>query len=195
MASVVSTAGTTSTPHACAERTAHLEKVFNQLGSLMSMLQDLGKEASAACIDGKIKLQTAELQELEYVRQKAWINECAAVADKLARIQELEQLGKKSVCHVEEHAWQQASGEAVEQGIEEKHRKTPSSKTSKQCTACRSSTWSRGPRVRRRVNPRLRASGTWSMDASVSTSSSWRSDGSCRGRNRVAGCTMAGLHG
>ena len=84
-ASVVSTAETTSTPHASAERTAHLEKVVNLLGSLMSTLQDLWNEALAAGIDGKIKLQAAELQELEDARQRAWINECAAVTDKLAR--------------------------------------------------------------------------------------------------------------
>ena len=77
----------------------------------------------ATGIDGKIKLQAAELQELEDARQRAWINECAAaVADKLARIQEPEQLGEKSVCHVEEDAWQEASSEAGEQGIEEKCR-------------------------------------------------------------------------
>ena len=104
------------------ERTANLEKVVSWPGSLIYTLQDLCNEASAAGIDGKIKLQAAELQELEDVRQKAWIFECAAVADKLARIQEPEPLGEKSVCHVEEDAWQQASSEAVEQGIEEKHR-------------------------------------------------------------------------
>ena len=83
-ASVVSTAGTTSTRHASAEGTAHLEKLVSQLLSLMSTLQDCWKEALAAGIDGKIKLQAAELQELEDARQKAWINECAAVTDKLA---------------------------------------------------------------------------------------------------------------
>ena len=67
-ASVVSTAGTTSTPHASAERTAHLEKVFSQLVSLMSTLQDFWNEALAAGIDGNIKLQAAELQELEDAR-------------------------------------------------------------------------------------------------------------------------------
>ena len=67
-------------------------------------------------------MQAAELQELEDVRQKAWMNECAAVIDKLARMQELEQLGEMSVCHVEEDAWRQASSDAAEQGIEEKHR-------------------------------------------------------------------------
>ena len=67
-------------------------------------------------------MQAAELQELEDARQRAWINECAAVTDKLAHIQELEQLEEMSVCHVEEDAWQEASSEAGEQGIEEKHR-------------------------------------------------------------------------
>ena len=86
----------------------------------MSTLQDCWNEALAAGIDGKIKLHAAELQELEDVRQIAWINECAAVADKLARIQEPEQLGEKFVCHVED-AWQLASSEAVEQDIEAKH--------------------------------------------------------------------------
>ena len=110
-ASVVRTAETTLTPHASAERTAHLEKVVSRLACLMSTLQDLWNEASAAGIDGKIKLQAAELQELEDARRKAWINECAAVADKVARVQE------KFVCHAEEDAWEQASSEAVEQGI------------------------------------------------------------------------------
>ena len=68
-ASVVSTAETTSTPHANAERTAHLEKVFSLLGSLTSTLQDFWSEALAACID-KVKLQAAELQELEDARQR-----------------------------------------------------------------------------------------------------------------------------
>ena len=44
------------------------------------------------------------------------------MADKLARIQEPGHLGEKSVCRAEEDAWKQASCEAVEQGIEEKHR-------------------------------------------------------------------------
>ena len=97
--------------------------MFRQLGSLISTLQEYWNEALATGIDGKIKLQAAELQELEDARQRAWINECAAaVADKLARIQEPEQLGEKSVCHVEENAWQEASSEAGEQGIEEKRR-------------------------------------------------------------------------
>ena len=52
-ASAVSTAGTTSTPHASAERTAHLDKVFSQLGSLMFTLQDFWNEALAAGIDGQ----------------------------------------------------------------------------------------------------------------------------------------------
>ena len=120
---MVSTAETTSMPHASAERTAHLEKkVVSRLGSLMSTLQDFRKEALAAGIDVKIKLQAAELQELEDARQSAWINECAAVTDKLATIRELEELEEMSVCHVEEDAWQEASSEAGEQGIEEKHR-------------------------------------------------------------------------
>ena len=100
----------------------------------------------AAGIDGKIKLQAVELPELEDARQKAWMNECAAVTDKLARMQEPEQLGEKSVCHVEEDAWQLSR-----RSTETK----PSSKTSKRSTACRGSTWLREPRVRRRVNPRL----------------------------------------
>ena len=119
---MVSTVETTSTPHASAERTAHLEKVFSLLWSLMSTLQDFRNEALAAGIDGKIKLQTAELQELKDARQRAWISEFAAVTDKLARIQEPEQLEEMSVCHVEEDARQEASSEAGEQGIEEKHR-------------------------------------------------------------------------
>ena len=53
---MVSTAGTTSTPHARAERLAHLEKVFTRLRSLMSTLQDFWNEALAAGIDGKIKM-------------------------------------------------------------------------------------------------------------------------------------------
>ena len=57
----------------------------------MSTLQEFLNETLAAGIDGMIKLQAAELQELEDARQKAWINECAAVTDKLARIQEPEQ--------------------------------------------------------------------------------------------------------
>ena len=57
---MVSTAGTTSTPHASAERTAHPEKVFSQLGSLMSTLQDFWNEDLAAGTDGMIKLQAAE---------------------------------------------------------------------------------------------------------------------------------------
>ena len=44
------------------------------------------------------------------------------MTNKLAHIQELEQLEEMSVCHVEEDAWQEASSEAGEQGIEEKHR-------------------------------------------------------------------------
>ena len=40
-ASVVSTSDTTLTPHASAERTAHLDQVVSHLGSLMSTLQDL----------------------------------------------------------------------------------------------------------------------------------------------------------
>ena len=56
-ASVVSTAETTSTLHASAERTAHLEKVVSRQGSLMSTVEDLWNEALAAGIDGKIKLQ------------------------------------------------------------------------------------------------------------------------------------------
>ena len=67
----------------------------------MSTFQDFWNEALAAGIDGKIKLQAAELQELEDVRKKARMKEC-------------EQLGEKSVCHEEE--------EAVEQGIEDQHR-------------------------------------------------------------------------
>ena len=120
-ASVESTARTTWTPHAIAERTAHLEKVFSQLVSLMSTLQDFCNEALAAGIDGKIKLQAADLQELEDARQKAW-KTSAAVTDKLAHTQEPEQFEETSVCHVEEDAWQEASSEAGEQGIEEKHR-------------------------------------------------------------------------
>ena len=89
-ASVVSTAGTTLTPHASAERTAYLEKFVSQSGSLMSALQDLLNEALAAGVDGQIKRQAAELQELEDARQKEWVNECAAVTDKLAHIREPE---------------------------------------------------------------------------------------------------------
>ena len=68
-------------------------------------------------------MQAAELHELEDARQKALINECAAVADKLARIQEPEQLEEMSACHVEEDAWQEANSEAgtVEQGTEAKY--------------------------------------------------------------------------
>ena len=88
----------------------------------MSTLQDFWNEAWAAGIDGKIKLQAAELQELEDVRQKVWINECATVAGKPARMQEPEQLEDMSVCHVQEDAWQEASSEDGEQGIEERHR-------------------------------------------------------------------------
>ena len=120
--SVVSIAGTTSTPHVSAERTAHLDKVFSRLGSLMSTLQDFWNEALAAGIDGKIKLQAAELQEIEDARQKAWINECAALTDKLAHVQEPEQLEEMSVCHVKEDAWQESSSEAGEHGFEGKHR-------------------------------------------------------------------------
>ena len=69
-ASVISTAGTTSTPHTSAERTAHLEKVFSQLGSLMSTLQEFWNEALAAGIDDKIKLQATDLLELEDARQR-----------------------------------------------------------------------------------------------------------------------------
>ena len=68
--SVVSTTEPTSTPHASADRTAQREKVFSLLGSLMSTLQDFWNEALAAGIDGKIKLQAAELQELEDARQR-----------------------------------------------------------------------------------------------------------------------------
>ena len=154
-ASVVSTAETTSTSHASAERTAHLEKVVSRLGALMTTLQDLWNEASAAGIDGKVTLQAAELQELEDVRQKAWINECAAVADNLARIQEPEQLGEKSGCHVEEDVWQQASSEAVEQGIEDKHRNDAAEQDIEAKHRMQEQYLVEGPRVRRRLNPRL----------------------------------------
>ena len=76
----------------------------------------------------------------------------------------------------------------------------PSSKTPKRSTACRGSTWSKGPRVRRLVNPRMGASG-WTLRqvhqaAGGPMGEARRSThGSCRGRNRVVGCTMAGLHG
>ena len=115
--SVVSTAETISTPHASAERTAHLKKTFGQLGSFVSTLQDFWSEALAAGIDGNIKLQAAELQELEDARQRAWISECAAVTDKLARIQEPKQLEETSVGHVEEDAWHEASSEVGKQVI------------------------------------------------------------------------------
>ena len=77
-ASVVSAAGTTLASHASAERTAHLEKLVSQSGSLMSALQVWLNEALAAGVDGQIKRQAAELQELEDARQKEWVNECAA---------------------------------------------------------------------------------------------------------------------
>ena len=154
---MISTAGTTSTPHGSAERTAHLEKVFSQLGSLMFKLHEFWNEALAARIDGKIRLQAAELQELGDARQRAWINECAAVTDKLARTQEPEHPEETSVGHVEEDAWQEASSEA-----------------------CKSQTEGKPDledvRAARRANPRLRASRTWRMYASGSTSSGSKID-------------------
>ena len=82
----------------------------------MSTLQKFWNEALAAGIDGKIKLQAAGLQELEDARQKAWINECAAVTDKLACIQEPEQPEEMSVG---QDAWQEANSESGEQGTDE----------------------------------------------------------------------------
>ena len=94
-------------------------------------------------------------------RQRAWINECAAVTDKLAHIQELEQLEEMSVCHVEEDAWQEASSEAGEQGIEEKHRiEAVEQDTEAKYSMQRAVPGCGGRRVRRRPNPRLRASWT-----------------------------------
>ena len=86
-ASVVSTAETISTPHASAP--------------------GLLERGLGGCIDGKIKLQAAELQELEDARQRAWISECAAVTDKLSRIQEPEQPEEVSVCAMwrRTHGW------------------------------------------------------------------------------------------
>ena len=74
----------------------------------MSTLQEFWNEALAA-----------ELQELEDARQMAWMDEYAAVTDKVARIQETEQPEEKPMGHVEEEAWQEASSEAGEQSTDE----------------------------------------------------------------------------
>ena len=112
-------------------------------------------------------------------------------AEKLSRTQEPEQLGEKSVCHVEEDAWPLASSEAVEPDIEAKHSRQVQylvEGAARQET-CKPQTGSEPDLEYGRFGEYIKQLEDAMGKARGSTHDS------CRGRNRVAGCTITGLHG